>query len=196
MRKLLAGAAFAALMAVAGQAMALGPNILVNGGFETGDFTGWALSGNTGFTFVTGPFDGFSPQAGNYFAALGPVGSDGYLSQTFSDTPGVTYEASFYFGSDGGTPNDFGVTGPGALSLPTMFDVPATPWTFYYGFFTGSGSDTITFNFRNDPGYMALDTVSVNSTVPEASTWAMMLVGFAGLGFAGFRARRTAIAAI
>jgi hypothetical protein len=46
MRKLLAGAAFGAMMAVAGQAMALGPNILVNGGFETGDFTGWTVSGN------------------------------------------------------------------------------------------------------------------------------------------------------
>ncbi len=32
--------------------------------------------------------------------------------------------------------------------------------------------------------------------VPEPSTWAMMLLGFAGLGFAGYRAsRRTAAAA-
>ncbi|HZZ21512.1 MAG TPA: PEPxxWA-CTERM sorting domain-containing protein [Roseiarcus sp.] len=26
-------------------------------------------------------------------------------------------------------------------------------------------------------------------TVPEPSTWAMMLIGFAGLGFAGYRRR-------
>jgi PEP-CTERM motif len=32
--------------------------------------------------------------------------------------------------------------------------------------------------------------------IPEASTWAMMLVGFAGLGFVSLRARRTAIAAV
>ena len=31
--------------------------------------------------------------------------------------------------------------------------------------------------------------------VPEPSTWAMMLIGFAGLGFASYRARRTAVAA-
>jgi hypothetical protein len=32
--------------------------------------------------------------------------------------------------------------------------------------------------------------------VPEPSTWAMMLVGFAGLGFAGYRAsRKTTLAA-
>jgi hypothetical protein len=28
---------------------------------------------------------------------------------------------------------------------------------------------------------------SVSSGVPEPSTWAMMLIGFAGLGFAGYR---------
>jgi hypothetical protein len=41
-----------------------------------------------------------------------------------------------------------------------------------------------------------LDDVSVTTTIPEASTWAMMVLGFAGLGFAGFRVRHTAIAAI
>jgi hypothetical protein len=30
---------------------------------------------------------------------------------------------------------------------------------------------------------------------PEPSTWAMMTLGFAGLGFAGYRASRRAVAA-
>jgi hypothetical protein len=30
----------------------------------------------------------------------------------------------------------------------------------------------------------------VASVVPEPSTWAMMLMGFAGLGFAGYRRAR------
>ncbi|MGP7985334.1 PEPxxWA-CTERM sorting domain-containing protein [Rhodoblastus sp.] len=29
--------------------------------------------------------------------------------------------------------------------------------------------------------------VTVSSAVPEPATWAMMLLGFAGLGFAGYR---------
>jgi hypothetical protein len=29
--------------------------------------------------------------------------------------------------------------------------------------------------------------IAVNPAVPEPSTWAMMLIGFAGLGFAGYR---------
>jgi hypothetical protein len=30
--------------------------------------------------------------------------------------------------------------------------------------------------------------------VPEPSTWAMMVLGFAGLGFAGYRARKRTVA--
>jgi hypothetical protein len=30
--------------------------------------------------------------------------------------------------------------------------------------------------------------------IPEPSTWAMMLLGFAGLGYAGYRGRRSAVA--
>jgi hypothetical protein len=32
--------------------------------------------------------------------------------------------------------------------------------------------------------------------VPEASTWAMMLIGFAGLGFAGYRGSRQSAAGV
>jgi hypothetical protein len=43
--------------------------------------------------------------------------------------------------------------------------------------------------------YLTFPTpVSFVLTVPEPSTWAMMLVGFAGLGFAGYRASRRAVA--
>jgi PEP-CTERM motif len=35
-----------------------------------------------------------------------------------------------------------------------------------------------------------------SSTIPEASTWAMMLMSFAGLGFAGWRARRARAAVV
>ena len=43
----------------------------------------------------------------------------------------------------------------------------------------------------------AVDYVAagVTATTPEPSTWAMMIVGFAGLGFAGYRASRRAATA-
>jgi hypothetical protein len=37
------------------------------------------------------------------------------------------------------------------------------------------------------PGFLAFDPVA---SVPEAFTWVMMLIGFAGLGFAFHRSRR------
>jgi hypothetical protein len=40
------------------------------------------------------------------------------------------------------------------------------------------------------PPFALIDSVSLNSSVPEPSTWAMMLLGFAGLGYAGLRRRR------
>ena len=43
----------------------------------------------------------------------------------------------------------------------------------------------------------ALYTVTVGSlpqSVPEASTWAMMLLGFAGLGYVGYRSRKSPVA--
>jgi len=50
----------------------------------------------------------------------------------------------------------------------------------------------IQFSLTNN-GAFAIGTVelqTLGSGVPEPSTWAMMLVGFAGLGFAGFRKTR------
>ncbi len=43
--------------------------------------------------------------------------------------------------------------------------------------------------------FASLSSPRVASEVPEPSTWAMMLVGFAGLGFAGHRASRKTAAA-
>jgi len=39
-------------------------------------------------------------------------------------------------------------------------------------------------------------TYAVNSVIPEAPTWAMMALGFAGLGYAAFRRRKTNISEV
>jgi PEP-CTERM motif len=39
-------------------------------------------------------------------------------------------------------------------------------------------------------GYGTVSTLTISS-VPEPSTWTMLALGFAGLGFAGYRARKS-----
>jgi hypothetical protein len=48
--------------------------------------------------------------------------------------------------------------------------------------------------FTSNPGAFGVGTFTLTA-VPEASTWAMMLVGFAGLGFAGYHASQNRRAA-
>ena len=59
----------------------------------------------------------------------------------------------------------------------------------------GPGIDlTIAYNLVADgSGGFGFD-FAVGGAVPEPSTWAMMLIGFAGLGFAGYRASRKNVA--
>ena len=45
-------------------------------------------------------------------------------------------------------------------------------------------------------GTMAVIQIGTPPTVPEPSTWTMMLIGFGGLGFAAYRARKSAEAAV
>jgi hypothetical protein len=58
----------------------------------------------------------------------------------------------------------------------------------------GSGSATTILDpfFSVPTGYSIELSPGVGNTVPEPSTWAMMLIGFAGLGYAGYRAARKA----
>ena len=58
-------------------------------------------------------------------------------------------------------------------------------------------SNSISFNgqglaFLNSPYFITLNLLTSTSAVPEPSTWAMMLMGFGGLGFQLRRKRKTA----
>jgi hypothetical protein len=143
--------------------------LLVNGGFETGDFTGWTQGGNTAATFVSS--DPTTVNSGYYAAALGPVGSPGTLSQTFATTPGSTLYLNFFLSSDGGLPNSFSAT-LANNTLLNLTSIPQQPYTQYSFQTTATDtSSTLTFSFQNDPGYLMLDDVSVTTSPTDPTTW-------------------------
>jgi hypothetical protein len=156
-------------------------NLVANGSFETGDFTGWTSGGNFEDTFVeTGAFYQYSgAEDGLYYAALGPVGSDGTLSQTITDVAGGHYSFSFWFAAVGDNPSDFSASWDGTQLLSLTNPTTGGVWTQYSYNVTGTGSDTLQFAFRDDPGYMALDNVVVSSSgggsTPEPSS--ILLLG-------------------
>ena len=191
-KTLLVIAAFTLLMCAP---MAFGQNLLSNGGFETGDFTGWTTGGNFEDTeVVSGAFYEYSgAQEGNFYAVLGPVGSDGTLSQSFADHAGTSYTFSFWIASVGDNPSDFSAYWDGTAVLSLTNPDTGANWSEYSFTETGTGNDTISFSFRDDPAYIALDNVSVaaqsgTSTVPEPSS--LLLMGSGALGLLGVVRRK------
>jgi len=125
-------------------------NLLINGNFATGDFTGWSYSGEVGVTTLEGN------GSGGYNALFnsGNAAPNGVISQSFATVPGVQYTLQFQYGTFANTslPGqtlEVQVNGTSAVlstnaTSPTASD-PTTSAQFNFNFTANSASATVVF---------------------------------------------------
>jgi len=142
--------------------------LVLNGGFENGDFSYWTSSGN--FVYCSVSSNPAYVHSGTWGAEMGPAGTQGYLSQTLNTIPGQIYSLSFWLNcaTSGSTPNEFTAIWNGS-ALVDLLNLGATGWVNYrYLVAATSGSTMLQFGFRNDPSYLGFDDVSVTPVPPPS----------------------------
>jgi MYXO-CTERM domain-containing protein len=153
--------------------------LVVNGNFETGDFSGWTQWGDTGFSGVNDPY--FDPGV----AFFGPVNGFGGIYQDIATVVGEQYTFSFDLSMQDGTPNSF-FANFGGLEVMSYTDSGGFGWTHYsFDVIASDATSQIKFGFYNSPAFMFLDNVSVTATPAPG---ALALLG--AVGVVGARRRR------
>jgi hypothetical protein len=156
-------------------------NLVTNCGFETGNTTGWSLSGDLTFTGV----NSVKRHSGSYALYFGTTGSLAYMWQDITTSPGSTYDLYFWLSNEGGTPTSFAVIWNGTTLYSetnasaygyTAFDFPnLTP--------TGGSTTQLEFIAKQDPAYYFLDDVQVTvdgtTGTPEPGTLGLLGGGLA-----------------
>ncbi len=206
----------AAALCAGSSAQAAGPNLFVNGSFESPGSSYVELGAGstfiTGWTTVLSGVEYFSPSSqgvgaaadGSYVVDLANFTflTGGGLEQSVATVPGQSYDVSFSAGNSLSS----GRTGTGiikvtlngvAASTQTFATAVATSATMAWAVrsfsFVATGSSTVVrfWNDQNPNQFFAdLDGVSVAASVPEAHSWVMLAAGLVGIG-ACVRRRRT-----
>ncbi|MEA2834242.1 MAG: hypothetical protein QOG66_2444 [Methylobacteriaceae bacterium] len=137
-----------------------GPTVLVNGGFETGNFTGWTATG----AHASVEQDEIGGEFGHYSARLGPNNTLENLSQTVSTNPGQHYTVSFVVLPDAEADSDFFSATWNGTTLFAQSDLFSGGFTRYSFDVVGNPADfnsTLQFNYGSDGAGFLLDGVSV-----------------------------------
>ena len=115
--------------------------------------------------------------SGTYYVAMGNI-SNGTLTQgNLATTSGQTYTLDFWLAAGTNTPvnNDFGATFNGVPVFIEKTNIGPQGWTEYtYNVVATTTNSSLTFNFQDTPGYLALDDVSLSgasATPLPSSAW-------------------------
>jgi PEP-CTERM motif len=106
----------------------------------------------------------------------------------------VTYDNLFWPGGAPPTASDFDGAGSFLDIYGLMFSIGGGAFVDLFSNGIGNGPGAAVFGVAVANADTALDYVSggVTASTPEPSTWAMMVLGFAGLALAGYRSSRKA----
>jgi len=151
------------LLAVSGASA----NLIVNGGFETGDFTGWTVTGgppDCGTTAV----DGIStnvPHSGTYAACFANPTNMTFISQTIATVPGQDYVFSMWYAQwppNQTVNNAIEMIWGGTVHGPTQ-NLPVTAWTQFQATTTATSTSTLlSIGMENAGGHFAFDDFSLD----------------------------------
>jgi hypothetical protein len=142
-----------------------------------GTFTTGAAAADPGFDLITGLTFGLlsgTDLSGVHFSFANEVASDFAAGAAFDPTT-----AAFINHSEGSTFDDIG-----GFGLP---DAEISGISFSQHSTSLEGNLELAPFAVHGPLEIAEEVGAVPAPVPEPSTWAMMLIGFAGLGFAGYK---------
>jgi hypothetical protein len=145
------------------------------------------LSGLTFFSSFGGPSSLINPGEGIILTGPAPILGDQYT--------GITGPTSFGGGSiafaGSGSGDEVGIIFR-KLVVPVGYSGAALSDTATYDSqtFSSLGATPGTYKWTWGTGANQSFTLVIGTVVPEPSTWAMMLLGFAGLGFMGYQGAR------
>jgi hypothetical protein len=173
--------ALVAVLFVAFQASRVDAGFITNGGFTTGDFSGWTVGGDTS-AWYTVNMDGTLPNP--YYAQLGTYGSPVTLVQTLTTVPGQSYIVTFLAKNDlPADPSAFQALWNGTTTI-NLTSGMSCDWTQYSFTAKAVGGDSLAFSFLHDTAFLNITNISTAAAaVPLPGALFLLAPGMAGLFF-------------